>query len=339
MPLVSYDALIRGLARGRRGGVYFLFGEEEFLKGEAVARLIEAHLDPTTREFNLDQLRGGEVEAEALASVLETPPLMAEWRVVVVRDAQALAASSRARAVVEGILGRPTPGLVLVLVAQLPERTRAQFYERLKREATAVEFTPLSPADLPGWLMARAEAEGVELEPEAARALAAAVGSELGILVQELGKLREYVGERGRIGVADVEAVVGRVPRHNRWEWLDLVGERRFREARAALPVLLEAGETGVGLLLALGTQFLRLGIAGVGGERALERELPANQRWLAGRLARQARGWTPEAVEAALSDLLRADRLLKSASLSDRQVLEELLLRLQARSMEPSVA
>jgi hypothetical protein len=33
--------------------------------------------------------------------------------------------------------------------------------------------------------------------------------------------------------------------------------------------------------------------------------------------------------VDAALGELLRTDRLLKSASLSDRQALEELLLRL----------
>jgi hypothetical protein len=37
--------------------------------------------------------------------------------------------------------------------------------------------------------------------------------------------------------------------------------------------------------------------------------------------------------VQDAVDDLLRADRLLKSASLDDRQVLEELLLRLELRA------
>jgi DNA polymerase III delta subunit len=53
----------------------------------------------------------------------------------------------------------------------------------------------------------------------------------------------------------------------------------------------------------------------------------------LAKRVATQARVWTAPAIDDALDDLLRADRLLKSAPLSDRQVLEELLLRMQNRA------
>jgi DNA polymerase III delta subunit len=60
---------------------------------------------------------------------------------------------------------------------------------------------------------------------------------------------------------------------------------------------------------------------------------LPQHQRWLASRIAKQARRWSADAVEDAIDDLLRADRLLKSTSLNDRQILEELLLRLEQRS------
>jgi DNA polymerase III delta subunit len=49
----------------------------------------------------------------------------------------------------------------------------------------------------------------------------------------------------------------------------------------------------------------------------------------MARKIVPQARRWTLPEVDAALSELLRTDRLLKSASLSDRQALEELLLRL----------
>ena len=58
--------------------------------------------------------------------------MMAEWRVVVVREAQALDASARSRAPIEALLGRRNPGLALILVATLPERSKAAFYEKLK---------------------------------------------------------------------------------------------------------------------------------------------------------------------------------------------------------------
>ena len=40
-------------------------------------RLFRFARDPGTRDFNLDQLRGGDVTPEALASILATPPMMA----------------------------------------------------------------------------------------------------------------------------------------------------------------------------------------------------------------------------------------------------------------------
>jgi len=339
VPLVAADQLTKRLAAGGCGGLFFLFGENEFLKEQAAAQIVAAHLDPATRDFNLDQLRATDTDPDVLASIAHTPPMMAEWRVLVVREAQALAASARSRAPIEALLARPVPGLALILLATLPDRSKAQFFERLKREVTSVECQPLAEADVPGWLMASAEARGLKLDSSAARALAGAIGGDLGILTQELAKLEQYVGERRRIGRVDVEAVVGVLPRQNRWDWFDLVAGSEFAAARRALPVLLDQGESGVGLVIGLGTQFLRLALAAAGGEPALAGALLPHQKWLAGRIARQAKRWSRERLDHALDDLLRTDRLLKSSALGDRAILEELLLRLEHRSRATAAA
>jgi DNA polymerase-3 subunit delta len=317
----------------RKGGVYLLEGDEPFLKDEAVQELIELHIDPSTRDFNLDILRGTSLEPETLLSICHTPPMMAEWRAVVVHDAQALAANARTRGALEVLMSKPVPGLVLLLVAQLPERGRARIWDVVTRSATVLRFPRLPVEELPDWLVTRAESQGMVLDPGAARALAAAVGAELGLLVRELEKLRDYAGERPSITRDDVEALVGHIPRVNRWDWIDTVGGRKLDRARRELNTLLESGETGVGLVIGLGTHILRLGLAASGGERALAEALPPHQKWLARRIAMQARAWTSQSIDAALDDLLRADRLLKSAPLSDRQVLEEMLLRMENRA------
>lgn len=331
MSTVSAEALYRWLERGGRGGTFLIQGAEDYLKEEAVQALIRHHLDPATRDFNLDQLRGQGLDPETLASIAQTPPMMSEWRVVVVRDSQQLASNARLRSVMESLTEREIPGLALVLATSTDDISRAKFQKTLERRAQTVTFAATSAADVPGWLMDRAGEAGVKLEPAAARALASASGGGLGVLVQELAKLIEFVGDRRRIETADVTALVDAVPRQNRWDWFDLVADTKFTEARAGLPVLLDGSETGVGLLIGLGTHFLRLGVAIAGGDRALESALPKHQRWLASRLKRQARKWSRPVLDGALADLLRADRLLKSASLRDRHVLDELLLRLQS--------
>jgi DNA polymerase III subunit delta len=308
--------------------VFYLHGDDEFRKDEAVRALVEAHLDPATRDFNLDLLRGSEVSHEQLASVLGTPPMMAEWRVVVLRETEALASSPRARDQLLSVATSPPPGLALILACTVPSGSSARFYRDLSRVAQAREFRPVSASDLPAWLMDRAlSAHAVELEEPAARALAHGVGGDLGLLDSELRKLAGMVDRGGKVRLAEVEAAGTMIPRQDRWGWFDLVAERKTAEALAGLRVLLDHGETGVGLVIGLGTHFLRLGVAGSGGPGALERVLPPRQGWLARKYTAQARRWDPREIGAAIEGLLRVDRLLKSSGFEDRHLLEAWLV------------
>lgn len=323
---------IPGLSKAR-GGVFYLHGDDDFRKEEAVRALVASHLDPATADFNLDPLRGTEVDTETLASVLCTPPMMAEWRVVVIREVEGLAASARSREALLEVVAKPPSGLALILSCTVPPGSKAKFYKDLARKARSVEFPAVTPGDVPGWLMNRAMARyEVEIDVEAAQALGAAVGVSLGILSQELEKLVGFVGDRKRIALADVEAAGTRIPAQDRWRWFDLVADGRLEEALATLGVLLGQGENGVGLVIGLTSQFLRLGIAGERGPGALEAVLPMHQKWLAKKAAGQARRWRPAEIDAALDGLLRVDRLLKASPLSDEHLLEEWLLTLLAR-------
>ena len=325
-------AVRRFLQKGGKGGVFFVHGDDEFRKDEAVRALIEAHLDPATRDFNLDILRGGEVDGERLASVLATPPLMAEWRVVIVRDVEALASSPRVRELLVGLADAPPAGLAAVLVASIPKGSSARFWKDLQTKARSLELAPLALDDVPGWVLERArDVMGVELEEDAALALAAAVGADLGVLARELDKLSAFVSEGAPITRQAVEAAGIRLPAQDRYQWLDMVGSRRFGEALARLPVLFGQGESGIGLAILLGTHLLRLGVLVDEGPAALERVLPPHQRWLAKRLVGQARGWTTSGVSDAIEGLLRADRLMKASGVSNEALLEEWLLGLLA--------
>jgi DNA polymerase-3 subunit delta len=338
VPRLTHPRFLQQIAARPARAVFFLHGAEEHLREVAVHQVVDGFLEPSTRDFNFDQLRGPDVTPEQVASLLATPPMMAEHRVIVIREMQGL--SQRAREAVEAAVEAPPPGLVLVITGQIPRDSKAKFYSTLERNSAAVEFPALDANDLPGWLMERAREEhGRELELDAARALAVAIGPQLGVLASELDKLSSFCQDRTEITLEDVRAVGGYVPRVDRWGWFDAVGERRCEEALRLLPELLESGESAVGLVIGIGGQLARIGLAVAGGKEALDRELNARQRWLAGRISAAATKWTMDELDDAMAELLRTDRLLKTASLSDRQAMEELLMRLMHRLRERSAA
>lgn len=331
--LVKTLESLPGLAKAR-GGAFYLHGEDHFRKEQALRGLIDAHLDPGTKDFNLDPLRGSDVDSETLASVLATPPMMAEWRVVVLRETEALASSKKAREALLEVVTSPPPGLALIMSCTVPAGSKAKFYSELVKRSQSVQFKAITDADVPGWLMSRAEEEhGIDFEVDAARALGAAIGTNLGVLAQELEKLVDFVGDRKRVTLEDVDAAGTQLPSQDRWQWFDLVGDRKFEEAGRSLGVLLGQGETGVGLVIGLATHLLRLGVAVDRGARGLDEVLPFHQKWLARRVASQAKRWTPVDVDHALTGLLDVDRLLKASPHTSEHFLETWLLGLRVYS------
>ncbi len=322
-----------GLPASSKGGVFFLYGDDEFRKEEEALALVAWHLDPATRDFNLDLLRGSEVTVETLASVLSTPPMMAEWRVVLLREAEALASDSRARKVLTETAAAPPSGLAFIIVATIPKGSRAALYKELQRKARSFDFREIGPNDVPGWLMRRAaDRHGREMTVEAARALAGAAGTNLGVLAQEVAKLSDAVEEGEPIGLDAVRRGGTLVPEEDRWEWMDRVGSRDLGGALAGLQTLMSQGESGVGLTIGLATHLIRLGAARAGGRSALDGLLPPHQKWLFRRLMPQADRWSVDDLEEAILGLRKVDRLLKSSQIPEEHVLEGWLLGLMAR-------
>ena len=338
---------------------YYLYGDEEFLKEGAVRQIVDAAVDAATRDFNLEVRRGGDLDAETLEALLNTPPMMADRRVLVVRDVAAL--KKGPRQVLDRYLARPAADAVVVLVAAAGPKPDRALCER----ATAVEFPPLTGDRVPRWIAHHATAVlGAAITPEAAELLQSAVGNDLPQLAAELDKLASYVsgqpGAGADGGVIDERAVsdvVGVRRGETVGDLLDRVAERDARGALALVEhVLAQPKTTAVSVVMALSTQALALAwgramrAQGTPASRleseyfALLRDTGAfpGRPWgeAARAWARAADRWTPEACEEALDLLLAADVALKETRLSsDEQLLASLVLALCAAGAERRAA
>ena len=329
MTLAAESNLAKLIGSGSFAGAYFLHGDAVRLRDEAARQLVDAALDPSTRDFNLDRFHGEDAVPEELAAALAMPPMMADLRVVTVSDAQRL--STTGRNVLLEVVERLPDDLMLLVSATIPKGSKAGFYRSLKANCRCLEWSTPPAAQLPGWLLERArERHGFELTREAAQAMATAVGDDLSILDAELAKLATTAtGEP--LSLERIRALVPSTRRIDRWAWLDLVASRTYDRALRDLDDVLTS-ERGVPLVSGLIEHHLFLGIAVQGGIDLVRRALGETGRgylgWKAKTYAAQARKWSANEVSDALRHLQRADRHLKSGG-KDRAVLEELLLAL----------
>lgn len=330
MAALSFDALLRALKQGEPDPVYYLHGEEDVLKDEAVRFLIDRTVPPDVRDFNLDQRSAAEQDAEALHALLNTPPMLAERRAVVLRGVEQLRAKSKAREALVAYIKHPSPATVLILVQSDAEAPEAE----LATHATTVAAQRLPSERALRWVAHAAAQRSLTVEPAAAELLVAVLGADLSALRQELDKLAALVQGRPA-GPADVAAIVG--VRHG--ETLqDLVDACLARQpARAAHLVALvleQPGMSGVRMVGALGTALVGVALARAELDRgttrakltdALFRHLLAarpfglrSYKVEAAQWAAAAEHWSAAEASRALRLALETDRLLKSTGISN---------------------
>lgn len=340
MASAGEKALHAALKTRRFDPVYLFHGEDDYLKDARARELVNAAVEPATRDFNLELRRGSELDAETLDSLLGTPPMLAERRVVVVRDVDKL--KKDPRAVLLRYLMKPAADTVLVLVA--PAGAKAD--KLLADRTTAVEFAPLTGDRLPKWVTYHAEtALHRRITPDAVALLVEAAGADLAQLAVELEKLASFAPDV--IDEPAVAAVVGVRRGESLGALLDAVGARDAAAALALVPGVLQQPKTSaVSIVMNLATQTLAMAHGAASRaqgtpSRALFTEYMSllkesgafpGRPWgeAVAAWARNTDRWTVSELDAALHALLAADAALKETRLSsDEQLLTSLVLTL----------
>ena len=345
MAALTLDALLRSLKKGAPlpDPVYLLHGDEDVLKDEAIRALVDATVG-SSRDFNLDVRFAPDLTSESFHALVNTPPMLAERRAVVIRGVEQLGKrKTKLRDEVVRYLASPNPTTLLVLVIAAGEEADAD----LVRASTSVALDALSAERVPRWLQHRASALGVTLAADATALLLRAVGNDLSTLSRELEKLASLTaGVGGRpVTADDVSNLVGVRRDETVFDLVEAALERRVaRAAQLVEPVLEQAGMSGVRIVSLLGTHLVGTALArserdrGVHAARlpdTIYRQMQSvrpygmrSYKEEAARWAAWSALWTARELDRALRAALAADNALKTATVSDdRGIVTQLVL------------
>jgi DNA polymerase III subunit delta len=336
---MTYSEFRQSVKSGKFAPVYLFHGEEDFLIDEGVQQIIAKVLDEGTKGFNLDVVYGSKAEAKDVVAHASSFPMMSPKRVVVVKEFEKLATTDSAKEVVSAYINNPLDSTVLVLVSADPDFRKKPFTD-LKKRAELVECKPLYDNQVPPWIAERIRQQGREANAEACRLIQAYVGNSLRSLQNEIDKLFVFIGDRKKVTIEDIGAVVGATKGYTIFELQNAIGRRDSKEAVKILERMLEAGQSPQMIIVMLSRFFTQLWKLSDARGRRLSEQETAREIGVSPYFVKQfiefRSNFDIEQIERNFKSLLEADTVLKSTSRDPHLVLDLLILSLLHHTNEP---
>jgi DNA polymerase III subunit delta len=345
--LDSARKFFRELKKSEPAPVYYVYGEETYMLDEAVDAIIGHAAPDGVNDFNFDSFHGRNTSGEAVVAACEMLPMMADRRLVILRDAQELPMSELEQ--LGSYLDDPSPTTCLLVHARTAQKKldgRTWIVKKLKKAGTSCKFESLYENEVGEILRKQANKRGLRLAPAATAYLIEAVGTDLASLDKALDKLDLYVGdseESPRYVEADV---VGEVVAHTKinsvFDLTDALGDRKFEDALHVLDSMLLNGEPPLRILAMIARHFRIVAKLHDPSVRNLSRKKKAGKvgvvPYFVKDYQRHASKFSPTEIEAIRERLLEVDTALKSSGLDDKTVMERLMYDICFRTRAQSI-
>ena len=183
---ISYESIMKDLKARKFAPVYVLMGDEPFYIDKICDYIMENVLQPDERDFNQTVVFGADITAAQVADLCKGYPMMAEHRVVVVKEAQNL----RILEVLEKYLENPVKSTILVYCYKNGTiDRRKKFLPRAEQLGVVFESKKLYDRQLPAFVENYLKARKATIEPKATQMIADHIGADLHRLTSELDKL------------------------------------------------------------------------------------------------------------------------------------------------------
>ncbi len=191
----TFENIMRDLKARKFSPIYILMGEEAYFIDKISDYIAENVLQPEERDFNQNIVFGSDVNAAQVADLAKGYPMMSEYRVVIVKEAQNI----RAAEPLEKYLEKPVISTILVLCHKNGSIDRRKKLIS-KAEAAGVVFESKKKRDyeLPGFIEGYLLKYKVAIDNKSASMIADHIGSDLGRLTSELDKLQISLPEDDR---------------------------------------------------------------------------------------------------------------------------------------------
>lgn len=199
--------IINDVKNGNFVPVYLLMGTEPYYPDLVCDEIMKYALADSERDFNQTVFYGLDTDAGTVASECRSYPMMAERRLVVVKEAQ----SMKTLEDLATYASDPMESTVLVILMHgASADKRRALYKNVQKKGVVLVSDALRDYEMPQWITSFYKSRGLDIEPAAAALLAEYAGTDMSRIMLETEKMQKNLPEGTvRVNAADIEKNVG----------------------------------------------------------------------------------------------------------------------------------
>ncbi|MBR2051999.1 MAG: DNA polymerase III subunit delta [Bacteroidales bacterium] len=225
---MTYEQILADIKKRVYYPIYFLMGEEPFFIDTISNELENTILDEAERSFNQVVLYGSDVSVNDIMSQARAFPMMSDYLVVIVKEAQNVDNIDSLADYIEKI--PPTTILVINYKYKKLDKRRA-LAKYIDKKGVLFESKKLYDNNIPEWITKYLAAKKYNITPKATQMIADFLGNDLHRVRNELEKLMVALPPSKRIDDADVEYNIGISKDFNVFELQKAIGSKDLPKA------------------------------------------------------------------------------------------------------------
>lgn len=182
----TYEEIVRDLKNRTYKPVYCLMGDESYYIDRISEYIAQTVLTEEEKEFNQTILYGADTEVATIINAAKRYPMMSEYQVVIVKEAQNVKNIEELSYYIQ----KPLMSTILVICHKNGSLDRRKkLAAEIDKVGVLFESKKIKDAQLPGFITSYLKRKSVDIEPKASEMMAEFVGADLSRMAGELEKL------------------------------------------------------------------------------------------------------------------------------------------------------
>lgn len=215
-------ALLKRIKQKDYKPIYLLQGLDETYFVDLISSYIEKNvLTDDQKAFNQSILYGKDTDVDDLINMAKRYPMMADYQVIIVREAQDLKNIDRLEYYVE----KPQSTTILVLCFKHKKIDgRKKIFKRIKSKYEFYQTGNIYESQVIKWINGSLSKAGYSIDTKAIKMLIEYLGNSLSHIDKELEKLKQILPQSTKILPEHVEEHVGISKDYNNFELINAIG-------------------------------------------------------------------------------------------------------------------